>query len=562
MQLNLSTVYPLISPYENVEERKCLSKIVFSRQLGDNGWEIGTITRQPLHDISNPTSVIEVEVHQQLRAFLRQQGQPYWSHYLTMGRLVARALRLGRSALIQTGVPPVGHHGRYRLSYLVSALVWQESAILVVPEAVQQRLLLVEIPQIRQWMQTSKPIHVGDRWLPDFQGLMITSPTAWLNDRLGSQDRFPPGIPVIIDGADDLETWVQQQLTISLQPQDWNQLMLAFPTQTDRIRDAQIHLTRAIYQRPQNPYDQYLLDAAEQVIIQSLVQQLEPQSLLPEAWQAIQQRLLGADVLFWATVQRDYGQFALYSSPVEVASVLEPIWTQQPVVLIGSALDLDSNAAIARQRLGLPEMTCLKFAPDRHHELIQLYLPERMPLPNTSQYQAALVKEIRYLLYTSAAIQNLTVLIVDDTPLKAQVGSLLAAEFGSRVQVEKTCLEDNGILVTGWEFWRQHQAVLPLPKVMAIATLPIPSLEHPLVAGRVAYYKRQRQDWFRLYLLPTALSELQRAIAPLRESQGVVALLDSRVIHRSYGQQILTALSPLARLSYLDETLFSQSEPA
>ncbi len=99
---------------------------------------------------------------------------------------------------------------------------------------------------------------------------------------------------------------------------------------------------------------------------------------------------------------------------------------------------------------------------------------------------------------------------------------------------------------------------MPAPQLIIIATLPLPSLEHPLVAGRVAHYKRSHQDWFRLYLLPSALNELQRAIAPVRESQGIVALLDSRVINRSYGAQILTALSPLARINYLDPSLFSQ----
>ena len=94
--------------------------------------------------------------------------------------------------------------------------------------------------------------------------------------------------------------------------------------------------------------------------------------------------------------------------------------------------------------------------------------------------------------------------------------------------------------------------------MLVIATLPLPSLENPLVAGRVAYYKRSRQDWFRLYLLPAALSELQRAIAPVRERQGIVTLLDSRVLHRSYGTQVLAALSPLARINYLDPGLFTQ----
>ena len=107
--------------------------------------------------------MIEVEVHQQLRAFLREQGESHWPHHLTMARLVARALRVGRSALIQAG-PPSGYYGRYRLSYLMPLLLWPEAAVLVVPEDIQRRLIQVEIPRLHQWIPSPKAIHTGDRW--------------------------------------------------------------------------------------------------------------------------------------------------------------------------------------------------------------------------------------------------------------------------------------------------------------------------------------------------------------------------------------------------------------
>jgi ATP-dependent DNA helicase DinG len=150
----------------------------------------------------------------------------------------------------------------------------------------------------------------------------------------------------------------------------------------------------------------------------------------------------------------------------------------------------------------------------------------------------------------------LAVLLINDTPLKAQVSAALAAEFGSRVQMENTAVDTNSILISGWDFWLHHQRTLPLPQLLVIATLPFPSLEDPRVAGKVAHYKHQRQDWFRCYLLPQAVITLQRAISPIRQSQGVVALLDTRILHRSYGQQILMILSPWARLNYLDPSLF------
>lgn len=514
--------------------------------------------------------MIEVEVHQQLRAFLREQGESHWPHHLTMARLVARALRLGRSALIQTG-PPSGYYGRYRLSYLVPLLIWPESAILVVPEAIQRRLIQVEIPRLRQWITLPKAIRTGDRWPnADFRGLLLTSPQDWLRDRIEKQGRFPAGIPTIIDSADDLESWIRQQLTTQLTAADWEALMLAYPDQQDAIRDARIQLTHAVFRHPENPYDCHLVDAPEQEVLQQLYQALvrstsgsgsdgsetNREAAMPEVWQQIWQQLQQPNSLVWATIARQQGQFTLHCGPIDVATPLASIWEQQPLVLIGGALELDTDAPIYRQRLGLGDMTCLKFSPHRQHELIQLYLPDNLPLPNHPQYQAALLHQVRTLLYARSGLDGPCVILVGDTPLKAQVGAALAAEFGSRVQVEKTCLDDNGILVAGWDFWQQYQGVLPAPPLLVIATLPIPSLEHPLVAGRVAHYKRQRQDWFRLYLLPEALSELQRAIAPVRDCQGVVALLDNRVNHRSYGNQVLAAMSPAARINYMDASLF------
>ncbi|MFM7428230.1 MAG: ATP-dependent DNA helicase [Elainella sp.] len=504
--------------------------------------------------------MIEVEVHQQLRAFLREQGEPYWPHHLTMARLVARALRLGRSALIQAGAPS-GYHGRYRLSYLMPLLLWQDSAILVAPEAVLQRLLMVEVPRLRQWISTDKPIQTGDCWpSPEFRGLLLTTPQVWLTDRLHQQGRFPAKVLTVIDGVDDLEDWTRDLLTLSLRSPDWDQLLQNQPEQADLIRDTRVQLTRSVFQHPVNPYDRYLLELPEQAALEQLYASL-PQELTLPAWQQFREQLLRPDQILWAEVVRQQGQVSLHCAPAEVTASLRQVWQQQPVVLIGGALDLEADATVFRQRLGLEDLTCVKFSPDRQHELIQLYLPDGLPMPNTPQFQPVLIQEIRALLMaTNTAQQGLTVLLIGDVPLKAQIGSMLAGELGSRVQVEKTCLDENGILVTGWKFWRHHQAVLPAPQLLVIATLPLPSLEDPLVAGRVAVYKRWRQDWFRLYLLPTALSELQRAIAPVRESQGVVALLDNRVNHRTYGQQALAAMSPLARINYVDESLFRQFE--
>jgi ATP-dependent DNA helicase DinG len=497
-------------------------------------------------------NVIEVEVHSSLRAFLKEQDIANWPHHLTMARLVARTLRLGRSALIQTG----SSVGTYCFSYLMPALMGDWSVILVAPQIVQERLLSKEIPILQNWLDTNKKINSGDRWTDDFQGLLLTTPEAWLSDRLARQGRFPNNIPTIIDRADDLEEWTRQQLTVSLAKSDWDELLQTVPPYAESIRDARVKLTKAIFAHPQNPYECYLLEESEREILANLCQTLARENLLSaklhQFWQQWQQQ----ETIRWASLDREKGLFTLYLAPVEVASALSPIWQKQPIVLIGSFLDRESSAPIYRQQLGLDELLCLKFSPQRQNEYIQLYLPDRLPLPNTPEFQWALLEQARTLIALSSNVHYPIVMLVEDVPLKAQVGTALAAEFGSRVRVEKTDLADDGILISSWSFWHLHQDELPTPQLLIIATLPLPSLEHPLVASRVAYYKRQRQDWFRLYLLPTALKAIQQAIVPLRESQGIVALLDNRVNCRSYGKSILSALEPCARINYIDPTWF------
>ena len=498
--------------------------------------------------------MLEAEAHTQLLAFLRQEGMAYSPHHLTMTRLVARALRLQRSALMQTG----SIVGKYSLSYLTPILLGDWSAIVVAPEAKQQQLLKEDLPQLQAWLQTNKPIYQGEchPHLPT-PGIILTSASAWLADRLHQQHNFPPHLPTIIDGADELESWSRQQLTVKLTAQDWYELTAKSPQALELIREVQVKLTKSIFATPPNPYQCCLLEPAAQDTLLQLLQTLDSQQLLTpsfanfwQSWQADTQ------VLIWAALQRNTGQFTLQITPLELASHLMPIWQEQPVVLIGRFLDWEKEAPIYRANLGLGKMLCLKFAPTKDRGQIQLYLPESLPMPNTPQFQQVLTAKVHTLISLTSQIDRLTVVLVGDVPLKAQIAAVMAADFGSRVQVEKTQLPERGVLITGWEFWWDYQSSFPSPQLLIVATLPIPSLENPLVAARVAYYKSQGQDWFRCYLLPTALRELQRAVMPLRTSQGVVALFDNRVNHRSYGKTILSALEPYAKINYFDPSWF------
>ena len=575
---------------------------------------------------------LEVEVHSSLRDFIREQGDRNWPHHLTMARLVARAFRLDRSALMQTG----SSVSKYCLSYLMAILLGNRSTILVAPSSTLQYLFELEIPRLQDWLATNKQVRIGDRW-QEKDDLLLTTPENWLCDRINREGKFPLNLPTLIDRADDLEEWARQQLTITLTVSDWNELIQSTPQYAELIRNTRIKLTKAIFTRPQNPYQNYRLENPESQLLSDLCDLLAQEQLLTAKFTHFWRQWQEKSTIIWASREpsqrllrhvrhkhlergetlrqrtslgnarqdgpqvrlppkqsRAYkflrkpqetapkepvlmrypkrlssargriaaltvgqGLFKINLAPVEVGTTLNSIWQQQPVVIIGSFLDLESTAPIYRQQVGLDaEILSLKFSPHRQNEHIQLYIPDRLPMHNTPEFCEAFIEQTHLLVGLSSSIRRLVVVLVEDVPLQAQVGSVLAAEFGSRVRVETTSLADDGILVCSWSFWKTHQEKLPTPQLLIIATLPLPSLENPLVASRVAYHKRQRQDWFRSYLLPSALRTLQQAVVPLRESQGIVALLDNRVNFRSYGKTILSALEPCARINYIDPAWF------
>lgn len=491
--------------------------------------------------------LLEAEVHDALRDWLRQHPQPLWGHHLTMGRLVSRALRLHRSALIQTGTLC----DRYHLSYLIPALLSEIPLQIVLSPARQTQLLQQDLPALQVWLSQYQ-----DRVLKP--NLKVLTPTEWFQQGQDSNGSPALNLPTVIDQADYLENWARDYFSQTLTPRDWENLRQSCPPLQDKIRDLQVHLTKALFSRPPNPYECYPLTVQEEAILTAYLPDfltaIAPLNHpLQSFWQTWQTQTDNS--LLFAKLERQTGQFTLHLSPVNLADLLQPYW-QSPLVILGGFLDADKPATTFRKTLGLGDLLCLKFSPNRQTESIQVYLPEKLPLPNTPEFKGILFEQVQRLIRASLGLQLTIVILLDDFPLKAPLGTLLAAEFGARVQVEKTSLMPAGILISGWDFWCQHQEQLPSPHLLIVGTLPLPSLEHPLVSRRVSYYKRHHQDWFRAYLLPTAIKAIQQAVMPLREKQGMIAVFDARINSRSYGSQILDALEPYAKSNYIDLSWF------
>lgn len=500
--------------------------------------------------------MLEAEVHSELLNFLRDKNISSWVHNLTMARMVARGLRLGRSAIIQTGTS----HPQYYLSYLTSALLTTKSVIIVTSASIQEQLIQQKIPQLQKCLNKNKIIQAKlTQDLPSKNKIVVITHQVWLEDSFNLG--YSHDIPTIIEECQQLPDIITEYLTIELTRQDCLELQLINPLNQDLIRENIAELTKSIFSHPVNPYNSYLLTDDEKIIIQKL-NELKGKKNNPSSkkLEIINQYISNQRQHFnYVQVNRQKGSFTIKSSPLNLKEKVTHLWEKQPLILLANYLAPEKEVVDYSNALGINtnNFTCLKFLPHAQNQNLHLYLPDNLPLPNHPQFQVKVIQEILALAGAIKVNHSPIIILVEDVPLQSQITTVLASQFGSRVKLNSNNLTKNNILVCDSKFWLEYQLKLPKSQFLVMTTLPIPSLENPLIAAQAAYYKSQKKDWFRLFLLPAALKTIQQLTMSIRENQGVVALLDSRVNLRSYGPKILQVLEPYDRINYLDLSWFN-----
>jgi Rad3-related DNA helicase len=121
---------------------------------------------------------------------------------------------------------------------------------------------------------------------------------------------------------------------------------------------------------------------------------------------------------------------------------------------------------------------------------------------------------------------------------------------------------DSSVLFATRSFWEGVDVVGDALSLVAIDKMPFSAPDDPVVQARVERMKRDGQDWFQDLMLPQATLQLKQGFGRLIrsvEDRGVVAILDSRLIRKSYGRGVIAALPPARRTDRIEvvEQFFS-----
>ncbi len=189
-----------------------------------------------------------------------------------------------------------------------------------------------------------------------------------------------------------------------------------------------------------------------------------------------------------------------------------------------------------------------------------LYIPERLPDPNTPEHTAAVVEAAlplieaadggAFMLFTSLRAMR------DGHELLQRAFELRGLEYPVLVQGEGSRSEmlvrfrdlGNAVLVGSHSFWEGVDVRGEALSLVVIDKLPFAPPDDPVLAARIEKINREGRSAFMEYQLPEAVITLKQGAGRLirdETDRGVLMICDPRLISRSYGKRILQSLPPM-----------------
>ncbi len=240
-------------------------------------------------------------------------------------------------------------------------------------------------------------------------------------------------------------------------------------------------------------------------------------------------------------------------APVEVSEILrEELWGSGPTAVLVSAT---LEPQFLRTRLGLDEARELVLpSPYDYREQALLYVPARFPEPRSPGYEARLADEVVALCNLSrgrALVLTTSHRALDDLVERARARLsyplLVQGEAPRERLLERFRADVDSVLFATATFWQGVDVAGESLSLLVVDKLPFASPGDPLVEARCERIVRHGGDWFADYALPAAVLQLRQGFGRLirgHADEGVVAILDSRLRSRAYGQRFLEALPP------------------
>lgn len=276
-------------------------------------------------------------------------------------------------------------------------------------------------------------------------------------------------------------------------------------------------------------------------------------------------------------------QTTLNWTPISVAPILaEALWKEPRAfgaALISATLSTDGGFGFIRERLGIAEAQPIPIkgsggrsitelvvgSPFDYAKHCLLYVPTHLPPPSDEPGYAheaanemiALIEASSggaFVLFTSHRALNVAYDQLTQSDLPFPI--LRQGEMPNARLVQAFKAERDAVLLGTQSFWEGVDVPGTDLRLVIIDRIPFSVPDSPLHKARVDGITCAGGDWFNDFALPQAQLKLKQGFGRLirtSEDRGVVAILDTRLIRKTYGQRFLRFLPPARRAADIEE---------
>ncbi|NVB77537.1 MAG: ATP-dependent DNA helicase [Kofleriaceae bacterium] len=266
----------------------------------------------------------------------------------------------------------------------------------------------------------------------------------------------------------------------------------------------------------------------------------------------------------------------LTASPIEVSELVRRhIISSGPTPIFTSAtLAAAGDFSYQRKRLGLDEADELLVpSPFDYARQAMLYVPRDLPAPSADDaFSAATATRTLELLKITGGRAFL--LFTSHRALRDAATRLAGMPYPRLVQgdapraalVDRFRATPGAVLLGTSSFWEGVDVPGDALSLVIIDKLPFSPHTDPLIAARMQACAEAHLDPFQTIQLPAAAIALKQGFGRLirrRDDRGIVAILDSRIVTRTYGRTFLDTLpAGLPRTSAIEQIKRWWASPA